>query len=132
MPLVIVGADADNRAVSPLTQRLRQKGYMAHSFIDLPPTQVVSLIQNASYFICYQSGLGVPADNLGVPQMMLYFKELEKLKYAWCRHEHVGTVFQAASFNENPGDVAKRIVAALPISLGKRRVQDEFPHPALG
>lgn len=66
----------------------------------------LEMIRGARLFFGFQSGLHVIADNYGVPQLMVYYEMLARMLWTWCKPEHVGTVYQAATFKSSPEAVA--------------------------
>jgi hypothetical protein len=68
---------------------------------------VVDILQRSEFFIGYQSGLNILADNLDTPQMMLYFDNLKPMLYTWCKKENIKTKFFATVFSQTPKDAIK-------------------------
>lgn len=82
------GAHYDKVILEPLQRRFADL-YDTMLLIDLPFVQVNHLIRNARFFVGYQSGLNILADNFDVPQIMLYRDWLHKMLYTWAKPENV-------------------------------------------
>lgn len=105
--LVIIGADFDKPMVDELEYVL--EAFDPHIFVGLEPAKVMTILDKADFFIGYQSGLGILADNLGTPQLMMYFQHLEKMKYTWCQPGHKNKVFWADTFDRSTRDVLGKL-----------------------
>ena len=108
--VIIIGAVYDDGIANNMRDRLIRNGFDAPTyFVGRSPKDVISLIEHASLFIGFQSGLNVIADNFNVPQLMMYFEYLEAMKTTWVHPDHVDTIFVPALFSESPEEVAKRL-----------------------
>lgn len=98
-PLIMVGADYDEESIKAIERHLP-----VHSiFINRPPRELLYILKNARWFLGYQSGLGIHADNLGTNQIMLYFNYLQPLRYAWnCKYR---SNFFGYTFSNSPQTV---------------------------
>lgn len=103
--LVIIGADFDKEMVDELVGEFGDR--LATSFVGESSRKVAYILYNADFFIGYQSGLGILADNMGTPQLMMYFPHLEKMKYTWCQPGHKNQLFFADTFDRTPDQVLK-------------------------
>lgn len=112
LPVVVIGQFYDEEAIRSLTDLMMQNKRTVSALIGYPPAQVASLLKHSSYFIGYQSGLGIIADALGARQVMLYFNQHRPMLNTWCRREHIGGKFQAACFEDSPDEIIERAVEA--------------------
>lgn len=108
-PLVMIGADYDEKAIRRVAEYLEPDQLM----LNAAPTDVLFLMSHCRWFLGYQSGMGIHADNLGCRQLMLYFNYLENLKYAWCQYPHEN--FHGHTFNTP----IKTIIDSLPLNTPK-------------
>jgi ADP-heptose:LPS heptosyltransferase len=107
LPIVILGANYDASVARWLKEQLGAQGIVAVALINRPMESVVYWIKNAELFVGYQSGLGILADNFGVPSVMLYYPFLRAMKYAWCQPWHADDgIFHAFTFDEDPAECA--------------------------
>ena len=108
-PAVVIGAEYDRAIVEVLAKMIRKNGIREAVWIGADPENVLDLIQGARFFMGYQSGMGIMADNLGVPSLMMYFDWLDKMKYSWCQPGHALKKFYAACFKERPEAVLELV-----------------------
>jgi hypothetical protein len=114
LPIAIIGASYDAHHSREMEGRFKNLGIETKAYIDLPPQQVHHLLAKAKFFFGYQSGLNVLADNLGCPQLMLYFPYLRNMLYSWCQPNHLANhKYNADTFDNSP----KKVVDALHIEL---------------
>jgi len=104
LPLVLLGAEYDRDVLEEIKAKVPMTTHLAIAF---DPAEVLAIIRDALYFIGYQSGLGILADNLDTPQLMMYFEKLSKMMNTWHKPDSVG--FEAATFDMNPKDVLEGI-----------------------
>jgi hypothetical protein len=65
-------------------------------------SQTMGIISQAGYFISYQSGLSVIAEEFNVPTLMIYFPENRKLIHTWLRKENLDTgLFKNCFFGDS-------------------------------
>lgn len=108
LPIYMIGASYDQAVTESIKAKLNDLGMLTRSFIDLPPANVLYLMKQSKLFIGYQSGLNIMADNLDIPQLMLYFPFLEKMQYTWCKKDNIGKRFQANLFSKSPEEVVEK------------------------
>lgn len=104
--IILIGASYDEQAASTVARLLPD--CVVRVLIDLPPVQVLYLMRRCSYFVGYQSGLNVMADQIGARQHMLYFPSLWRMRYSWCRPAHVRSRLVASVF-----DAPERVIGDL-------------------
>lgn len=109
LPVVLIGAEFDRDTTEEVQKKLTAQGYEVTSCIGKKPERVCNILKRSEFFIGYQSGLNIIADNLKVPQIMVYFPKLYKMLNTWCRKEHIGTIFHAGIFSEGPAGIAERL-----------------------
>lgn len=106
LPVVIIGAKFDKEVIEELSERLNVENT---SFVQAEPAQVIYILQQSEFFLGYQSGLGIIADNLDTPQLMMYFDFLEPMQYTWCKNRNIQTKFFADTFNSTPKEVIENL-----------------------
>lgn len=106
VPFVGIGARYDEPIMRPIAEKLTEQGIPVFSAVQKSPPEVLHILKTSKAFLAYQSGLNILADNLGTPQMMMYFPFLDKMRETWCQREHIGTKFNHCLFNELPTNVA--------------------------
>lgn len=105
MPVVLIGALYDHAVMRRFVEHA--KLLRSTFFLQQSPEQVYHCLDHAWAYVGYQSGLGILADALRCPSLMLYFNSLDGLHYSWCRPEHRDQgIFTAAAFREDPEKVA--------------------------
>ena len=98
--IVLIGADWDKVIQAQVLAGLA--GYRVTNHVGtLGLADSVNVIRQSKFFIGFQSGLSVIADNYDVPQLMMYFKKLEPMMYSWCKPANIKTKFHAATFADN-------------------------------
>jgi hypothetical protein len=109
-PIIIIGANYDQKVALEFESILKKNGYQAHTYIDSEASNIIYILKNSICFIGYQSGLNVLADNLDVKQVMLYFPYLRKMLYSWCKVKNwKNGNFNAFTFDMNPEQVLSGI-----------------------
>ena len=108
MPIYLTGAQFDSDVLTSLKVRLQER-HEVDLAIGFDGPGLFHLIKNCSYFIGYQSGLNVLADNFDRPQMMLYFDKLDRMGTSWVKPSNRGSLFKYAHFYNKPVDVRKRL-----------------------
>lgn len=110
-PVAILGASIDTDVVLNMETVLKSRNFDVGHFIDLEPGHLFDLMKKSKYFVGYQSGLSILADNLDIPQLMIYFQSFKKMKYTWAKKKNLEKkIFQAGLFS----DTIKEIVDQLP------------------
>ena len=107
--ICLLGAFYDKDILTQLKNLLASKNYDTHIYIDCDPAAVLGLLKKSEWYLGYQSGLNVLADNLGVKQVMVYFPEIRPMLYSWCKKEHIKTKFFASTFDRSPEEVMLEI-----------------------
>jgi len=109
-PIVMIGAGWDRKTMVFISDALRKNGIEIETYVNLPPINVCHIIKNAIYFIGFQSGLNIIADNFDVPQTMLYFPNLHRMMYTWCKWKNMNNkIFNAVTFTNTVSQVVKEI-----------------------
>lgn len=102
LPIILIGASFDAEVMAEMYSLLKPRNPKVYSLVDRSPAVITGVLKHSSYFIGYQSGLNILADNLGTKQLMVYFNYLRPMLNTWCRRENIGTRFHAACFEDNP------------------------------
>lgn len=101
-PIILLGAEYDKKHLLIAGNELIKYGYEIYYLIDKPFENVIYIIKNSKYFIGYQSGLSILADNYDVPQTMLYFNFLGDVMYSWPKQKNIDSnIYNAFKFNED-------------------------------
>jgi ADP-heptose:LPS heptosyltransferase len=101
-PIVLLGATYDQNNLIAAGDELKKFGYSVHTAINPKFTNTNYIIKNSSYFIGYQSGLCIIADNFDIPQTMIYFNNLGKLMYSWPKKRNIkNNIYNATQFKDN-------------------------------
>ena len=101
-PIILLGAEYDKKHLVIAGNELIKYGYEIYYLIDKPFEKVIYIIKNSKYFIGYQSGLSILADNYDVPQTMLYFNFLGDVMYSWPKQKNIDSnIYNAFKFNED-------------------------------
>jgi hypothetical protein len=105
-PVILIGASYDRAAQDEMEGLLLSVGFRVAKYIDSCPGNVTYLLKNSRLFVGYQSGLNILADNLDVPQVMVYFDFLRNMQYAWCKRANIDNgKYNAALFSQKPYEV---------------------------
>ncbi len=100
--IVLVGAEWDLGVQTEIYCALLFDEYQVTNHTGrLNIADSINVIRKSMFFVGFQSGLNVIAENYDVPQLMLYYKSLEKMLYTWCKPANVKTVFNAATFDQD-------------------------------
>lgn len=106
----LIGAQWDKGAQDFVEAGLKASGYEVTNHTGhLELADSINVIRGARFFVGFQSGLGVIADNYDVPQLMLYYRSLVRMSYTWCKPENARRVFHAATFNESTEAIVARL-----------------------
>ena len=101
-PIILIGANYDSKNLTIAGNKLKEYGYTISFYIENPFENIIYIIKNAKYFIGYQSGLSIIADNYDIPQTMLYFNYLDNLMYAWAKKHNIDCgIYTAYKFQDN-------------------------------
>ena len=99
--IVLIGADWDKNVEGQVIAGLRDSFEIISHVGAYELADSVDVIRKSKFFLGFQSGLNVIAENYDVPQLMLYYKHLEPMLYTWCKPENVKTKFTAATFSDD-------------------------------
>lgn len=111
LPIVIIGASFDANVIREISEKLTGAGIQNHHFINEAPAKILHVLKNCEFFIGYQSGLNIVADNFDVKQIMIYYKYLEPMLYTWAKRKNIANgTFNAFTFS----DSIERITYSLP------------------
>lgn len=101
-PIILIGVEYDKEHLNLASIKLSEYGYKFIFFIEKPFENVIYVIKNAKYFIGYQSGLSILADNYDIPQTMLYFNFLDNLMYSWPKNTNIeNNIYEGYRFQDN-------------------------------
>ena len=96
----LIGADWDRGTQNKIAAGLR--GYRITDYVGkLALADSISVIRKSRFFLGFQSGLNVIAENYDVPQLMVYYKKLEPMMFTWCKPASIGTTFNAMTFDDD-------------------------------
>jgi hypothetical protein len=97
----LVGASWDTKMGDALRSSLQSKYKITSHVGQLDLAASVDVIRRARFFLGYQSGLNVIAENYNVCQLMLYFPHLREMLYTWCKPDSVKSQFFATTFADD-------------------------------
>jgi len=117
-PLVMIGASYDEWALNEIANSFK---HHTITYINRPQEEVIGIMKKCKYFISYQSGLSILADNFDIKQLMIYFPYLNPMKYTWCKPENARTIFHAELFDSIPSDIIKRLPDDLTDDLKRKK-----------
>lgn len=101
--IILIGAAWDKAVQDPIYADLRTAGYRVSSHVGtMGLADSVDVIRRSRFFLGFQSGLNVIAENYDVPQAMIYFSKLRAMMFTWCKPDSVRTRFHAMTFD---GDI---------------------------
>lgn len=104
--LLILGANYDAQAEYDLAGRCRE--FRTETAIDLPPAKVLGLLKGCRFFVGYQSGLNILADQLDVRKLMLYFPALKAMPRGWPKQKNLDNgTHRYAFFDQSPEEVLR-------------------------
>ena len=110
--IALIGAEWDKQVQDPIAADLKRIGFEVRNHVGsvgLPGT--IDIIRRARFFLGYQSGLNVLAENYDVDQGMFYFPKLRAMMYTWCKPQNIKTKFHAMTFDDD----ANAFIDALPL-----------------
>lgn len=107
LPIILTGAEFDRNTLTTVGNLLHSNGHTVSYYIGGDPQQTLDFIRKAKFFVGYQSGLNILCDQLDVPQIMLYFDFLQKLRTSWPKQKNLeNKTHQYFGFEDNPQLVA--------------------------
>lgn len=110
--VTLIGASWDVQVQAEVETHLRLRHYtVVNRTGGAALAATVGLIRRAKYFIGYQSGLNVLAENYNVRQFMVYFNKLRAMQSTWVKPDGIGTRFHSCCF----GDDAIAAIDAVPV-----------------
>jgi hypothetical protein len=110
LPVAVIGAHFDALVAHDLAAKLCSKGFTAFPLLGMSAPRLFYTLKNCRFFVGYQSGLSMLADNLDVNQVIVYFPCFTQIADTWVKPKNRGTgLFNAASFDEDPLQVAERV-----------------------
>lgn len=97
--VVFIGAAYDAWKFADIKKEISEKINCIDCFMDIRKTMYV--IQNAEFFIAYQSGLCMLAEEFGIPTLMIWFPHLQIMQNTWIRSKNIeDKLFIHCLFNE--------------------------------
>lgn len=96
---VFMGATYDVGILKAFEEHALKSCIPFHTYRNEEPAKVIHVIKNAKFFIGYQSGLNVLADNEQVPQIELIFNKLRDIPYMWAIPEGRGSLYNGMNFD---------------------------------
>lgn len=110
--VVLVGATWDAPVQAEVERELVKKNIAVESYVgELDLVDSVEVIRGAKFFLGYQSGLNIIAENYDVPQLMVYFDQLRDMLYTWCKPESRERTFFAMTFSDPLPDLSKIVLS---------------------
>jgi FkbM family methyltransferase len=104
--IVFTGAAYDEWKTDEIIDAIGDRADCYKLFNEIRETMYV--IQNAKYFIAYQSGLCMLSEEFGIPTFMIWSPQLDRMKTSWMRKENVEKqLFGHCYFNESSERVHK-------------------------
>lgn len=85
---ILVGAAYDKSKLIEIKNMIGSR-VKARVITDYSIQQTTSLIAGAQYFMAYQSGLAIIAEEVGTPTLMIYYPENTAMMAAWIRRENL-------------------------------------------
>jgi hypothetical protein len=100
--IALVGAEWDKVVQDGIGKKLVGLGYAVANHVGaLSIDASIDVIRRARFFVGYQSGLNVLADNYDVPQLMVYYPILQPMMFTWCKRENMNGNFRAMTFDRD-------------------------------
>jgi hypothetical protein len=117
LPLVLTGAEFDRSTLQTLGMFLQTDGFKVGYYIGGDPQQTLDFLKRAKFFVGFQSGLNILCDQFDVPQIMMYFDFLKKLRTAWPKQKNLDNgSHQFFGFDETPSQVVEKTNSPLTYS----------------
>ena len=109
--IVLVGAEWDVPVQSEIYDLLKDRYEVLDVVNKSDLSQTIDTIRRSKFFLAYQSGLSIIADNYDVRQLMIYFEELAPMQYTWCKLKNKeSSIFQAATFDKSIDHILSQLV----------------------
>lgn len=103
--ILFTGAPYDEEKMWKVMQLVREKKFNCHMLL-MPIREAMFLIQSAKYFISYQSGLCMLAEEFGTPTLMVWFSFLKAMKNTWIRKENIEKgLIEHCYFDQSPNEM---------------------------
>jgi hypothetical protein len=99
--IIFIGAEYDRWKISAIVDMLKPTPLKCQiMLLDLPRSCYI--IKNAEYFIAYQSGLCMLAEELGTETFMVWYPMLLRMQTTWIRPENIEKrLFRHGYFNQS-------------------------------
>lgn len=116
MRVALIGATWDYAVQLFIGERLRVLGFTVENHVGaLGIADSIGVIRRARFFVGYQSGLSVLADNYDVPQLMVYYQILHRMMFTWCKRENLSNGnFRAMTFDQDLDEVLAPMFEKVP------------------
>jgi hypothetical protein len=101
--LYLIGAEFDRDVMNRICARHPD----IISICQLPPSRLFSVLKHAAFFIGYQSGMSILADNLGIRHLIIYFDKLKAMRDSWGHPHRRATHFRHCLFSDGIDHAAK-------------------------
>jgi hypothetical protein len=108
-PVVILGAYWDKLVEEPLKKILTERGFNNCSVFEQHPLYVIDMIKNAKLYIGYQGGMSCIADQMGIPQIMLYYPHIAPMIFSWCKPQHIRNTYYGTTFANSPQKIVEEL-----------------------
>ena len=109
--IVLVGAEWDVPVQTEIFELLKDRYEVLNYVNEFDLLDSIDVIRRSQFFLAYQSGLSIIADNYDVRQLMVYFEELAPMKYTWCKQKNFDNgIFQAVTFDEPVDYILSHII----------------------
>lgn len=121
-PVVALGASFDDGLMIQFDRLLNVEKTPHRVFVGRPFQEVFYLLKNSTFFIGYQSGLNVIADNLNVPQLMIWFNDLTCVPFTFPKRTNiVKGIYNATFFNRSLDDIVNQDIRIQELPGGFKR-----------
>jgi len=95
-PVVLTGSEFDAEVMRQIKKLCPEVTLV----IQPEPAKLFYLLKNAAFFVGYQSGLSVLADNLGAKSLIVYFDKLPLMQDSWAHPARRETHFNWCYFSD--------------------------------
>jgi hypothetical protein len=124
-PVVVLGASFDEWLVKVFASLLNRDKVPNQIFVDHPFKDVFYLLKNSTFFFGYQSGLNLLADNMNVPQLMIWFNELGRIPFTFAKRSNIAKgVYNATFFSRDLQEIVDNDIRILELPGGFKRSGD--------